>query len=57
MRPLFTVNVWRNLAVRKDIPFKILDELVRSDASSASIFLCYHKRFDIGIEHTHCRVQ
>jgi len=39
-----------NLAVRKNIPFKALDELVHPDAGLASIFLGHCKRFDIRIE-------
>jgi len=39
-----------NLAVRKNIPFKALDELVHPDAGLASLFLGHCKRFDIRIE-------
>jgi NAD(P)-dependent dehydrogenase (short-subunit alcohol dehydrogenase family) len=42
----------KNLAVRKDITLKALDELVHSDASPASVFLGHCKRFDMGIELT-----
>ena len=41
-----------NLAVRKNIPFKTLDELVHPDAGLASVFLGHCKRFDMGIELT-----
>jgi|GEM_PF-1043921 hypothetical protein len=42
----------KNLAVRKNIPLKALDELVHPDADLASVFLGYRKRFDMGIELT-----
>lgn len=41
-----------NFAVRKNIPFKIPDELVHSDPDPASIFLGYRQRFNIAIELT-----
>jgi hypothetical protein len=41
-----------NLAIRKNIPLKALDELVHPDAGLASIFLGHRKRFDIRIELT-----
>jgi len=41
-----------NLAIRKNIPLKALDELVHPDAGLASIFLGNRKRFDIRIERT-----
>jgi hypothetical protein len=47
----------QNLGVRKHITLKALDDLVHSDAGLASIFLGHCKRFDMGIELTHCRVQ
>jgi hypothetical protein len=42
----------QNLAVRKNIPLKALDELVHPDACLASVFLGHCKRFDMGIELT-----
>jgi len=45
-----------NLAVRKNIPFKALDELVHPDAGLASIFLGHCKRFDI-TDRTHSIVE
>ena len=41
-----------NLAVRKNIPLKALDELVHPDAGLASVFLGHCERFDMGIELT-----
>src|ERR1700722_6961548 len=41
-----------NLAIRKNIPLKALDELVHPDADLASIFLAHRKRFDIRVELT-----
>src|SRR5215471_14811352 len=41
-----------NLGVRKHIPLRALDELVRSDAGLASVFLGHCERFDMGIELT-----
>src|SRR5580698_2162497 len=41
-----------NLAVRKNIPFKTLDDLVYSDSDPAAVFLGDCKRFDMGIELT-----
>src|SRR5580692_12317260 len=41
-----------NLAVRKNIPLKALDELVHPDAGLASVFLGHSERFDEGIELT-----
>src|SRR6266404_5502 len=42
----------QNLAIRKNIPLKALDELVHPDACLASVFLGHCKRFDTGIELT-----
>jgi hypothetical protein len=42
----------QNLAVRKNIPLKALDELVHPDACFASVFLGHCKRLDMGIEFT-----
>src|SRR5258708_23676071 len=42
----------KNLAVRKNIPLKALDELVHPDAGLAAVFLGHCKRFDMGIEFT-----
>ena|GEM_PF-3228719 len=42
----------KNLAVRKNIPLKALDELVHPDAGLASVFLGHGKRFDMRIELT-----
>src|ERR1035441_1255081 len=42
----------KNLAVRKNIALKALDELVHPDADLVSIFLGHCKRFDIRIELT-----
>ena len=39
-----------NLAVRKNIPLKALDELVHPDACPAFVILGHCKRFDMGIE-------
>src|ERR1700758_5251701 len=41
-----------NLAIRKNIPLKALDELVHPDADPACIFLGHRKRFNIRIELT-----
>ena len=41
-----------NFAVRKNIPFKISDDLVHSDSDPASIFHGYCQRFDMTIELT-----
>jgi hypothetical protein len=41
-----------NLAVRKNITFKTLDELVHPDPGPASVFHGYCNRFDVGIELT-----
>ena len=41
-----------NFAVRKNISFKIPDELVHSDSDPASIFLGYCERLDTTIELT-----
>jgi hypothetical protein len=42
----------KNLAIRKNVPLKALDELVHPEADLASIFLGHRKRFDIRIELT-----
>src|SRR5258708_9684012 len=42
----------QNLAIRKNIPLKALDELVHPDPCLASVFLGHCKRFDMGIELT-----
>src|ERR1700733_11338565 len=42
----------QNLAVRKNIPLKALDELAHPDACLASAFLSDCERFDMGIELT-----
>src|SRR5258708_33857014 len=39
-----------NLAVRKNIPLKALDELVHPDAVLASVFLGHCERFDMVID-------
>ncbi len=52
MRPFFHGEYVENFAVRKNIPFKIPDELVHSDSDPASIFLGYCQRFNIVIELT-----
>ena len=39
-----------DFAVRKDIPFKTLDELVHPDAGLASVFPGDCERFDVGIK-------
>ncbi len=41
-----------NLAVRKNITLKALNNLVHPDAGLASVFLGYCERFDMGIELT-----
>ena len=41
-----------NFAVRKNIPFKIPDELVHSDSDPASLSLGYCQRFNMAIELT-----
>jgi len=46
-----------NLAVRKNIPFKALDELVHPDAGLASIFLVIASGSKYGSNSFHCRVQ
>src|ERR1700677_697863 len=40
----------KNLAIRKDIPLKTLDELVHPDADLVSAFVGHCERFDMGIE-------
>src|ERR1700740_3093251 len=43
---------WEKFAGRKNIPFKISDDLVSSDSDPASTFLGYCQRFDMTIELT-----
>ena len=46
-----------NFAVRKNIPVKVLDELVHPDSDLTSVFLRDCQWFDTAIELAHCRVQ